>query len=216
MNVADIMTAEVISVRADTKVGEIARLFREHQLSGLPVVDNDNVPIGIVTELDMITRHARPQMPVFLPLLGAYVPLNRKQYQESLRRIVGVVAEDVMTTPVNTITADQTLEDLATLMISNRSNPLPVVNDSGVMIGIVSRTDVLAVFENLDVQLEEELEEGDAERARRQIALRVEWALSGRIEQPDQWSGCFCVAFRPSSPHSIPTASTGFPTPDRG
>ena len=165
MNVADIMSKEVVSVRADTKVGEIARLFREYQLSGLPVVNDANEPIGIVTELDMITRHARPKLPTFLPLLGAYVPLRSKEYQESLRRITGVVAQDIMTSPVNTISPDVSIEDLATLMISNRSNPLPVVDASGQMIGIVSRTDVLAVFEELDLQLEEELEEGDAERA---------------------------------------------------
>ncbi len=68
------------------------------------------------------------------------------------------------TAPVNTIGADASIEDLATQMISNRSNPLPVVDASGRMIGIVSRTDVLAVFEDIDVQLEEEMEEGDAER----------------------------------------------------
>lgn len=164
MNVADIMTTEVISLRAETKVGEIARLFREYQLSGLPVVNDANEPIGIVTELDMITRHARPKLPTFLPLLGAYVPLRSKEYQESLRRITGVVAQDIMTSPVNTISPDASIEDLATLMISNRSNPLPVVDESGRMIGIVSRTDVLAVFEELDMQLEEELEEGEVEQ----------------------------------------------------
>jgi CBS domain-containing protein len=161
MNVAQIMTHQVISVRPDTRVGEIARLFREYQLSGLPVVDDDHVPLGIITELDMIKRHARPELPVFLPLLGAFVPLRRKEYQESLRRIVGVVAQDIMTTPVNTISPDASVEDVATLMVSNRSNPLPVVDETGKMIGIVSRTDVLAIFEELDMQLEKSLEEGE-------------------------------------------------------
>ncbi|HRX04063.1 MAG: CBS domain-containing protein [Anaerolineae bacterium] len=164
MNVADIMTKEVISVRADTKVGEIARLFREYQLSGLPVVNDANEPIGVVTELDMISRHAQPQLPTYLPLLGAYIPLRRKEYRESLRRITGVVAQDIMTSPVNTIGPDVSIEELATQMISNRSNPLPVVDESGRMIGVVSRTDVLGVFEELDMRLEEELEEGDVER----------------------------------------------------
>ncbi len=164
MNVADIMTREVISVRPDTRVGDIARLFREYQLSGLPVVNEENVPVGVITELDMITRHARPKMPTFLPLLGAYIPLmGKKDYQESLRRITGVVAQDIMTTPVNTIGPDASIEDAATVMVSNRSNPLPVVDEEGRIIGIVSRTDVLAVFEELDLKLEAELAEGDAE-----------------------------------------------------
>ncbi len=158
MNVADIMTREVISVRADMRVGQIARVFREHQLSGLPVVDQDGQLVGIVTELDMVKRHARPQMPAFLPLLGAYLPVGTKEYKESLRRITGVTAEDIMTTPVNTISPDASVEDAATVMVSNRSNPLPVVDEDGRMIGIISRTDILAVIEDLELKQEEESE----------------------------------------------------------
>ena len=159
MKVADIMTHEVVSVRTDMRVGQIARVFREHQLSGLPVVDEDGELVGVITELDMVKRHARPQMPAFLPLLGAFLPLGTKDYKESLRRITGVMAEDIMTTPVNTISADASVEDAATVMVSNRANPLPVVDDGGRMVGIISRTDILGVIEELEMQLEREAEE---------------------------------------------------------
>lgn len=161
MKVADIMTRNVISVRPDTRVGEIARLFRTHAVSGLPVVTEEERVVGIVTELDLITRHANPQMPTFLPLLGAYVPLRTKEYRESLRRITGVVAQDIMTTPVNTISPDASIEDAATVMVSNRANPLPVVDETGKMVGIISRTDLLRVFEELELQLEQEQAEGE-------------------------------------------------------
>jgi len=161
MKVADIMTREVISVRPDTRVGEIARIFREKNLSGLPVVREDGELVGIVTELDMLKRHAKPQLPAFLPLLGAYIPLRSKEYNESLRRITGVVAQDIMTTPVNTTTPDIDIEDVATVMISNRSNPLPVVSEDGRLIGIISRTDILRVFEEADLRLEESLKAGE-------------------------------------------------------
>ncbi len=156
MNVADIMTREVVSVRADMRVGQIARVFREHQLSGLPVIDADGELVGIITELDMVKRHARPQMPAFLPLLGAYLPLGTKDYKESLRRITGITAEDIMTTPVNTIGPDASIEDAATVMVSNRSNPLPVVDENDHMIGIISRTDILGVIEEMELRLERE------------------------------------------------------------
>lgn len=166
MKVADIMTRDVISVRTDTRVGEIARVFREHSLSGLPVVSETGDLVGIITELDMVKRHARPQMPDFLPLLCVYLPLRTKEYRESLRRITGVAAQDIMTTPVNTIPPDASIEDAATVMVSNRSNPLPVVDESGRMIGIISRTDILRVFEDLELQMEEELEQGETPAAR--------------------------------------------------
>ena len=161
MKVADIMTREVISVRPDMRVGQIARVFREHQLSGLPVVSEDGELMGVITELDMVKRHARPQMPAFLPLLGIYVPLRTKEYRESLRRITAVLAQDIMTTPVNTIRPDASVEDAATVMVSNRSNPLPVVDENGHMIGIISRTDILRVLEDLEMQLEDEANKGD-------------------------------------------------------
>jgi CBS domain-containing protein len=138
------------------RVGQIARVFREHQLSGLPVIDEAGELVGIITELDMVKRHARPQMPAFLPLLGAYLPLGTKEYKESLRRITGVTAEDIMTTPVNTISPEASVEDAATVMVSNRSNPLPVVDDNGRMVGIISRTDILGVIEEIELRLERE------------------------------------------------------------
>ena len=156
MNVADIMTREVVSVPTDMRVGQIARVFREHQLSGLPVIDEAGELVGIITELDMVKRHARPQLPAYLPLLGAYLPLGTKDYKESLRRITGVTAEDIMTTPVNTIGPDASFEDAATVMVSNRANPLPVVDDSGRMVGIISRTDILGVIEEMELRLERE------------------------------------------------------------
>jgi len=71
-----------------------------------------------------------------------------------------VMAEDIMTTPVNTISPDASVEDAATVMVSNRSNPLPVVDDSGRMIGIISRTDILGVIEEMELRLEREGEDG--------------------------------------------------------
>lgn len=159
MKVADIMTREVISVRPDTRVGEIARIFREHGLSGLPVVTEEGELVGIVTELDMVRRHARPQLPEFLPFLNVYVPLRTKEYRESLRRITGVTAQDIMTTPVNTISPNASIEDAATIMVSNRANPLPVVDETGKMVGIISRTDLLRMFEELELRWEEMPEE---------------------------------------------------------
>jgi CBS domain-containing protein len=159
MKVADIMTRDVLCVAPDTRVGEIARLLRERAVSGLPVVTESGELVGIITELDLITRHARPQMPNFLPLLGGYITFGSKAYRESLRRITGVVAADIMTTPVNTISLEASIEDAATLMVSNRSNPLPVVDEDGAMIGIISRADILRVFEDLEVQMEQALEE---------------------------------------------------------
>jgi CBS domain-containing protein len=163
MKVADIMTKDVVTVRPDTPVGEVAQAFRSHGLSGLPVVSAEGELLGVITERDMIIRHARPHLPAFLPVLGAYIPLGRKEYQESLRRITGVVAQDIMTTPPKTIGPDADIEELASLMVEEDINPVPVVDETGRMIGIVSHTDILQVFEDAESRLEDSLDEGDAQ-----------------------------------------------------
>jgi CBS-domain-containing membrane protein len=68
-----------------------------------------------------------------------------------------------MTTPAPTIAADAEIEDLASLMVEEDVNPIPVVDEAGRMVGIVSHTDVLQVFEDAELKLEESLEQGDEE-----------------------------------------------------
>ena len=151
MLVKEIMSPNVVSLNADTPVQEIARIFREHNISGAPVLDADGNIIGIVTGIDLIARHARIHYPRYLPFLDAMIPLeNPKEYKEMLRRILGTTAKDIMTKKVVTISPDADLEELATLMVEKRVNPVPVVDDEGKLVGIVSQADVLRVIEKLE------------------------------------------------------------------
>ena len=65
MQVRDLMTVEVFSVRTDTAVSDIARLMSKHHVSGVPVLGTEGELVGIVTELDLIVRNGRLEMPVF-------------------------------------------------------------------------------------------------------------------------------------------------------
>jgi CBS domain-containing protein len=146
MKARDIMTTEIVTFAPDTPIRDIARTFRERNITGAPVVEHGRV-IGIVTEIDLIARHARPHYPRYLPLLDAMIPLGgQHEYQEILRHILGLTARDIMTTPVKTIDADAEIEDVATVMVENRANPLPVMEDER-MVGIVSHTDLIRTLE---------------------------------------------------------------------
>ena len=89
MKVADIMTTGGCHRPARYPVGDVAGVFREYSLSGLPVVNAEGELVGLITELDMVSamrgRICRP-----FCRLGAYIPLGPKEYRESLRRITGV------------------------------------------------------------------------------------------------------------------------------
>ena len=146
MKARDIMTTDVVTLAPDTSVRHIARIFRRLGIPGAPVVEAGEI-IGIVTEIDLIARHARPHSPFYLPLLDARIPLGgQREYREIVRRILGLTARDIMTEGVKVVTADADLEDVATLMVEHKANPVPVLEE-GRLVGIISHTDLIQHLE---------------------------------------------------------------------
>jgi len=152
MKVRDIMTAEVVVAEPDTSVNLVARLMASRDISGVPVVEDGRL-VGIVTELDLIVRNTRLEPPAFFALLDARIPLETPtHYRERIRHMLGTLARDVMTEKVVSVGPDEELESLAEIMVKQRVNPLPVVED-GRLVGIVSRSDIIAMMaRNLDEQ----------------------------------------------------------------
>jgi CBS domain-containing protein len=151
MQVKDIMTEQVFTVRRSTPVVNVIRLFREHSVSGVPVVDDAGDVVGIITEKDVIARYARPHFPHYIQILDSVIYLeSTKKYEESMRHILAVTAGELMTEEVTTVPPDMDVQDLAAKMAEEGINPVPVVNEDERMIGIVSRTDVLNVFEQAE------------------------------------------------------------------
>jgi CBS domain-containing protein len=147
MQVQEIMTREVVTVRPDTPVTDVARIFREKAISGVPVVDDEDSVVGIVTEVDLIARHARPHFPAYIAFLDSIIYLeSSKRYRESMRHILATTAGELMTAAVETVSPEVDVQDLATLMVERRANPVPVVDDSGCLVGIVSHTDLLGLL----------------------------------------------------------------------
>lgn len=146
MKARDIMTTEVVTLAPDTPIRQIARTFRRLGITGAPVVEAGQI-IGIVTEIDLIARHARPHTPRYLPLLDAHIPLGgQREYREIVRRVLGLTARDIMTVPVKTVNADDDLEVVATLMVESKANPVPVLEDDR-LVGIIGHTDLIQHLE---------------------------------------------------------------------
>ncbi len=147
MLVSDIMTRVVVTVQPDTPVTEVARLFREKAISGMPVVDDEGEIVGIVTEVDLIARHARPHFPAYIQFLDGIIYLgSTKRYRESMRHILATTAGELMTTPVQTVAPSMDVQDLAAFMVDKRVNPVPVLDDERRLVGIVSHTDLLEMI----------------------------------------------------------------------
>ena len=145
MKVSEIMTKDVISVKRNMSVNEVAKVMGARDISGVPVVDDENRVVGIITELDLIVRNTRLEMPRFIEVLDwGRIPLERPGHaKERLQHMLGTQAADIMTEKVETISPDAPVEDVAELMVKRRFNPVPVVDADGKLVGIVSRADLV-------------------------------------------------------------------------
>jgi CBS domain-containing protein len=146
VNVADVMTRDVLTVTPSTGVQEIARLLWSHGISGVPVVDEAGALVGIVSELDLLMRNANLHIPQYLRVLDVMIPLgNKHEFEEELRRALGATAAEVMTDKVITVEPETDLADAATLMMDKDVNRLPVVA-AGRVVGIISRADFVRLL----------------------------------------------------------------------
>jgi CBS domain-containing protein len=140
MNAADVMTSNVISVRADASVGEIAEILLTNRISGVPVVDDAGDLIGIVSEGDLIHRvevGTERRRAWWLELLCSKQILAHEFIKAHARK-----AADLMSRHVITVRPDTPLSDLASLLDKHGIKRVPVT-ENGKLVGIVSRANLV-------------------------------------------------------------------------
>lgn len=143
MKVKDVMQTNVITIRMDSEIKEIAKVLYDNQISGVPVIDLDGNLVGIVTEGDLIHKEANPQIPGVVGILGGLIYYHGvKQYDSDLKKMIASQASEIMTSDVVEIDKDVNIEDAATLMVSKKIKRLPVI-EGGKIIGIVTRMDII-------------------------------------------------------------------------
>lgn len=150
--VTHIMRAGIPHVAPDDSIATTARLLAEHQVPGIPVVENGKI-IGIVTESDIIMREADVDVPTPVPFLDAIFMADAgPEFDEEMRKVLAVNARQLMTSPVVSVRSSATLTEVATLMVDRGVNPVPVLDDALQVIGLVSRADLVRVISELENQ----------------------------------------------------------------
>jgi CBS domain-containing protein len=152
LTVKDVMTARVVTITKDASFRSMAAALREHRVSAFPVLDDDGKVIGVVSEADMLAKEALDSDPQGMP--GIVAGLLRRKEHEKAR---GITADDLMTSPPVTVAPDDTLEQAARLMYTRKVKRLPVVDANGHLVGIVGRSDLLAVFDRSDKEIFKEI-----------------------------------------------------------
>lgn len=179
MQVRDVMTRNVVSVKADDSILSAARLMLQNRISGLPVLDANGALVGVVTEGDFLRRgelgttKRRPRWVEFLLGPGK---LAQEYVHQSGRKVF-----DVMTRAPHTVSEDDTLESVVTQMERHRVKRLPVMRD-GKLVGIISRANLLHALASL--ARETKAASGDDSAIRDRILetlAKQHWALAVNV-----------------------------------
>jgi CBS domain-containing protein len=149
--VGDVMTRDVVTVEPTTTFKEIVRLMDGYGISGVPVVDGDNRPVGVVTQADLLVKEAHPEVEPDAPVFE--LPGHRLER----RKATGQVASELMSKPPVTVRAGAGLVEAARRMAEAGVKRLIVVDDKDRLAGIVSREDMLAVFLRPDAEIRAEI-----------------------------------------------------------
>jgi CBS domain-containing protein len=149
--VADVMTAKVHVAGPQTPFKLLVRLIEENKISAIPIVDLQGVPVGIVSEADLLQKERRRELESGVDLLH---PRRRRQERAKAE---GLVAADLMTSPPLTVSVHSTLTQAARVMADRNVRRLIAVDDRGRIAGIVSRSDLLQIFLRGDEELKQEI-----------------------------------------------------------
>ncbi len=149
MRVANVMTTQVLTVKPETTLKEVAELLGSRGISGAPVVDDAGLVLGVVSEADILAKERRPRRQTRVDRLLGRTHVDQKAAART--------AGEAMTAPAVTIGADRRVDAAAALMLDRSVNRLPVIDREGLLVGIVTRADLVRAFVHSDEQVEREI-----------------------------------------------------------
>ncbi|MDI6645300.1 MAG: CBS domain-containing protein [Methanobacteriaceae archaeon] len=158
IKIEDAMQKNVIAFKPNDQISDVAEILRKNKISGAPILDEDMKVVGIVSEGDimrLLEVHS-PEINLILPspLDLIELPLRMKheydEIAEGLKKAATVNVEEIMTKQVVTIKKDNNISEAAEIMDSKDIKRLPVVDDNGKIIGIVTRGDIIGAMVKLN------------------------------------------------------------------
>lgn len=145
----DIMTTDVIVANKNDIIANVANLLIREKIGGLPVVDEDNKVVGIISETDIMKKESHVESPKMLNFLQGIIFLDdMKRFEEELRAIAAYKVEDLMSKDIVTVKEDDTFDYVANIMINKSINRVPVVDKDNRLKGIICRYDIIKAMYN--------------------------------------------------------------------
>lgn len=139
----DIMTTKIYTVHLDTEIEALAKTFVKHNVNAMPVVDDDGVLVGMVTQTDLVEQDKPLHIPTVISLFDWVLYLESpKKFSEEVRKVTARKVGEICSQDFVTCSPETPVATVASLMVDNKAHLVPVVED-GRMIGVVARLDII-------------------------------------------------------------------------
>ncbi|MCP3177170.1 MAG: CBS domain-containing protein [Desulfuromonadales bacterium] len=143
LHAKDIMTTKVHTVTPATTVDDLARLFVETGVNAMPVVDEEGVLLGLVTQTDLVEQDRPLHIPTVISIFDWVLYLeSEKDFREEVQKITARTVGEIYTPDVEACTPETSVPEIASVMTEKKVHLLPVV-DEGKLVGVVARLDVI-------------------------------------------------------------------------
>ena len=144
--VEEIMTRDVITVHEDDSVLEVAQVFKTEKVAGAPVLNEREELVGVVSEADILklldTYHWYTPILTTLDILQLHQE-EPHDIQQDIEKAGATQIREIMSKEPETVSPDTLIDDAAQIMYLTGFNRLPVLDETGALVGIVTRADIL-------------------------------------------------------------------------
>lgn len=152
-NAKDIMNKKVIKINENSIVQELAKLLLDNKISGVPVINDQEKLVGIVSKSDIVIKGEKSAFPLFFGPFENYIFFESKKalekYEGELQSHLKTKIKDIMTKDVKIVNIDTPVSRVANIMITNNINRIPVVDNEDKLVGIIARADILKVIKEI-------------------------------------------------------------------
>jgi len=143
LNASDIMTTDVLTVKKETTLKELAGILYKRHINGVPVVDDKGSLIGIICESDLIRKDKKLHIPTVVTIFDAVIYLeNPKNIEKEFQRVSATTVGDLYTPNPITVDEKTPIDEIATLMTQKKTYTIPVM-DGDRMVGIIGKADLI-------------------------------------------------------------------------
>jgi CBS domain-containing protein len=148
MTVADVMTYGAVSATAETPYRELVDLIETRSVNAVPVIDRFSLVLGVVSASDLLHKIE------FADGVDPPRIFESRKHRQNRRRAAGMVAHELMTAPAVTVFKGTPVAEAARLMETAGVRRMPVIDDLGRLVGMVTNRDLLKVFLRPDSAIE--------------------------------------------------------------